>query len=107
MLVFLPSLGMFYVPEILGGAKNMLLGTFIKNQFLVVSNWPLGAAASSVLTLLLVIMAGFYRLTALRVAGRERKSLLPGVLAEPADDPSAKSLRAQRPEPSTQPGGAS
>lgn len=78
MLVFLPSLGMFYVPEILGGAKNMLLGTFIKNQFLVANNWPLGAAASSVLTLLLVFMAGLYRLASLRVAGRERKSLLPG-----------------------------
>ena len=80
MLVFLPSLGMFYVPEILGGAKNMLLGTFIKNQFLVANNWPLGAAASSVLTLLLVLMAGLYRIANLRVAGRERKGLLPGDL---------------------------
>lgn len=70
MLVFLPSLGLFYVPEILGGARNMLLGTFIKNQFLVAKNWPLGAAASSVLTLLLVIMAAMYRVSALRVAGR-------------------------------------
>jgi spermidine/putrescine transport system permease protein len=94
MLVFLPSLGMFYVPEILGGAKNMLLGTFIKNQFLVVSNWPLGAAASTVLTLLLVLMAGLYRLTAWRVAGRERKSLLPGALTEAADEPAARARRA-------------
>ena len=83
MLVFLPSLGMFYVPEILGGAKNMLLGTFIKNQFLVANNWPLGAAASTVLTILLVVMAGLYRLASLRVAGRERKGLLPGGLAGP------------------------
>ena len=82
MLVFLPSLGMFYVPEILGGAKNMLLGTFIKNQFLVANNWPLGAAASSVMTLLLVLMAGLYRLTSLRVAGRDRKGLLPGTLTD-------------------------
>lgn len=78
MLVFLPSLGMFYVPEILGGAKNMLLGTFIKNQFLVANNWPLGSAASSVLTILLIIMASLYRLASLRVAGKERKGLLPG-----------------------------
>ena len=75
MLVFLPSLGCFYVPEILGGAKNMLLGTFIKNQFLVANNWPLGAAASCVLTFLLIIMVGVYRLSSLRVAGRERKGL--------------------------------
>ncbi len=73
ILVFLPSLGCFYVPEILGGAKNMLLGTFIKNQFLVANNWPLGAAASFVLTIMLIIMAGLYRLSSLRVAGRERK----------------------------------
>lgn len=81
MLVFLPSLGMFYVPEILGGAKNMLLGTFIKNQFLVANNWPLGAAASTVLTILLVIMAALYRLSSLRVAGRDRKGLLGGLSA--------------------------
>ena len=80
MLVFLPSLGMFYVPEILGGAKNMLLGTFIKNQFLVANNWPMGAAASSVMTILLVIMAGLYRLSTLRASGRDRKDLLPGDL---------------------------
>ena len=78
ILVFLPSLGCFYVPEILGGAKNMLLGTFIKNQFLVANNWPLGAAASSVLTILLILMAGLYRLANLRVAEREREGLLPG-----------------------------
>ncbi|MDR0338723.1 MAG: ABC transporter permease subunit [Desulfovibrio sp.] len=78
MLVFLPSLGIFYVPEILGGAKNMLLGTFIKNQFLVANNWPLGAAASAVLTLALILMAGLYRLSSLRVAGREKKGLLGG-----------------------------
>ncbi|MCL1939112.1 MAG: ABC transporter permease subunit [Desulfovibrionaceae bacterium] len=80
MLVFLPALGMFYVPEILGGAKNLLLGTFIKNQFLVARNWPLGAAASSVLTLLLVVMAVLYRLSSLRVGGKDRKGLLPGGL---------------------------
>ena len=82
MLVFLPSLGCFYVPEILGGATNMLLGTFIKNQFLVANNWPLGAAASSVLTILLVVMAGLYRLASLRVAERDRKGLLPGDQAD-------------------------
>jgi spermidine/putrescine transport system permease protein len=110
MLVFLPSLGMFYVPEILGGAKNMLLGTFIKNQFLVVSNWPLGAAASSVLTLLLVLMAGLYRLAALRVAGRERKSLLsgglPGGLAEPENEADAGPARTARTKAGRQSGSA-
>ena len=72
MLVFLPSLGYFFVPEILGGATNMLLGAYIKNQFLVARNWPLGAAASSVLTILLLLMAGLYRLVSLRVEEKER-----------------------------------
>ncbi len=79
MLVFLPSLGCFYVPEILGGATNMLLGTFIKNQFLVANNWPLGAASSSVLTILLIIMALLYRLAGMRAGDRERKGLLAGM----------------------------
>ena len=68
MLVFLPSLGAFYIAEILGGATNMLLGTFIKNQFLVAKNWPLGAASSSVLTILLVLLAGLYRFVNVRAA---------------------------------------
>ncbi len=62
ILVFLPSLGAFYIPEILGGAKSMLVGNFIKNQFLVARDWPLGAAASTFLTLLLVLLLGMYRL---------------------------------------------
>ncbi len=62
ILVFLPSLGAFYIPEILGGAKSMLIGNFIKNQFLVARDWPMGAAASTFLTLLLVLLLATYRL---------------------------------------------
>jgi spermidine/putrescine transport system permease protein len=54
MLVFLPALGMFYVPDLLGGARSMLLGNYIKNQFLTSQNWPAGSAASVVLTLMMV-----------------------------------------------------
>ncbi|MDR1360025.1 MAG: ABC transporter permease subunit, partial [Deltaproteobacteria bacterium] len=75
ILVFLPSLGCFYIPEILGGATNMLLGTFIKNQFLVAKNWPLGAASSSVLTLLLVLLVLLYRFTSRRSAAVESMPL--------------------------------
>lgn len=72
MLVFLPSLGAFYIPEILGGAKAMLIGNFIKNQFLVTRDWPLGAAASTILTLLLALMVGLYALSVRRVSAKER-----------------------------------
>jgi spermidine/putrescine transport system permease protein len=44
MLVFLPAMTLFYIPNILGGAKSMLLGNLIENQFLVGMNWPEGAA---------------------------------------------------------------
>lgn len=77
MLVFLPSLGCFYVPEILGGSKSMLLGTFIKNQFLLTENLPLGSAASTVLTVLLLAMAALYRISNRRIASPENKTLLP------------------------------
>lgn len=60
MLVFLPALGMFYVPEILGGSRFMLLGNYITNQFLVARNWPLGAAASTILTVTLIVMIVVY-----------------------------------------------
>ncbi len=62
ILVFLPSLGAFYIPEILGGAKSLLVGNFIKNQFLVARDWPMGAAASTFLTLLLILLLLTYRL---------------------------------------------
>lgn len=72
MLVFLPSLACFYIPEILGGAKAMLIGNFIKNQFLVARDWPLGAAASTILTLLLVLLILAWWIASRRVAARER-----------------------------------
>ena len=49
LLVFLPALSMFYVADLLGGAKSLLVGNFIKNQFLSARNWHFGAAASAVL----------------------------------------------------------
>ncbi len=60
MLVFLPGIGMFYVSDVLGGAKAMLLGNFIRDQFLTTRNWPLGAAASVTLTVLMGFMLVLY-----------------------------------------------
>lgn len=45
-LVFLPSMGMFYIADLLGGPKALLLGSVIKSEFLFTRNWPLGAALS-------------------------------------------------------------
>jgi spermidine/putrescine transport system permease protein len=50
ILVFLPAMSMFYIPDILGGAKSLLVGNLIQNEFLAAHNWPLGSAVSIVLT---------------------------------------------------------
>lgn len=61
ILVFLPAMTLFYIPTILGGARSILLGNMIQNQFLVFDNWPQGAATSVALTASLVLLLSFYR----------------------------------------------
>lgn len=46
VLVFIPSLGAFITPYLLGGGQNMMLGTFIQQEFLVARDWPFGSALS-------------------------------------------------------------
>lgn len=60
ILVFLPAMTLFYIPDILGGAKSILLGNLIQNQFLVAQNWPLGSAVSTMLTLVLASLLLIY-----------------------------------------------
>ncbi len=54
ILVFIPSLGAYVTPRVLGGGKNMMLGNLIELQFGAGRNWPLGAAIS--ITLLAIVM---------------------------------------------------
>ena len=62
ILVFLPALTLFYVPDMLGGGKGLLLGNFIQWQFTKpVPDWPLGAASSTILTLVLLMMILAYK----------------------------------------------
>ena len=60
LLVFIPSLGMYYVPEMLGGGKVMLIGTLIKNQFLMTKTWPFGASLAILLILITLAMMWIY-----------------------------------------------
>ncbi|MGZ3771626.1 MAG: ABC transporter permease [Bdellovibrio sp.] len=55
MLVFIPSLGEYVIPDLLGGAKNMLYGNLITEQFLKSRDWPLGAALSVTLMVTLLV----------------------------------------------------
>lgn len=60
ILVFLPSLGMFFVPDLLGGAKDLIIGSFIRNQFLTFRDWPFGSVASVILTILMMLLIFIY-----------------------------------------------
>jgi spermidine/putrescine transport system permease protein len=55
-LVFLPSFCLFYIPDIMGGAKDLLVGNLIKNQFLTARDWPFGSAVSVVLTVIMSLL---------------------------------------------------
>ncbi|MGQ3892644.1 ABC transporter permease [Legionella sp. CNM-4043-24] len=61
ILVFLPAMTLFYIPNVLGGARSILLGNLIQNQFLVLEDWPQGAATSTVLTAILLVLLICYR----------------------------------------------
>ncbi|MCE7965802.1 MAG: ABC transporter permease [Nitrospira sp. NTP2] len=62
ILVFIPSIGAFITPDLLGGAKSMMIGNLIQHEYLVVRDWPLGSAVSFVLMgLVLLAVALYYR----------------------------------------------
>ena len=61
ILVFVPSLGAFLAPDLLGGAKNFMIGSLIEEQFKGnAGNWPFGAAASMILLSLVLLVLMFY-----------------------------------------------
>ncbi len=56
ILVFIPTVGAFITPHLLGGGQSMMLGTLIQHECLVVRDWPFGSAISFVLMLLVVVV---------------------------------------------------
>ncbi|MBL9072467.1 ABC transporter permease [Tabrizicola sp.] len=60
ILVFVPALGAYVTPRVLGGGKNMMIGNFIELQFGQGRNWPLGAALSMTLLLIVTTALLFY-----------------------------------------------
>jgi spermidine/putrescine transport system permease protein len=69
ILVFIPSLGAYVIPRVLGGGKNMMLGNLIELQFGAGRNWPLGAAISITLMALVMVALLFYVRNASRSGG--------------------------------------
>lgn len=55
VLVFIPSLGAYLTPDLLGGARSMMVGNLIQHEYLVARDWPLGSALS--ILLLLIVMS--------------------------------------------------
>jgi len=61
-LVFIPALGSFLTADLLGGAKQLMIGNLIQNQFSAARNWPFGSAASFVVTAVAMIaVVGYLR----------------------------------------------
>lgn len=58
--VFVPTLGYFFISDLMGGGQTMMIGNLIENQFLSAQNWPFGAALSIVLILFTIVLLRLY-----------------------------------------------
>jgi spermidine/putrescine transport system permease protein len=73
ILVFIPSIGSFITPDLLGGARSMMIGNLIQHEYLVVRDWPLGSAVSFVLMAIVMAAVMWYYRTASREGALERR----------------------------------
>ncbi|MBC7180485.1 MAG: ABC transporter permease, partial [Roseovarius sp.] len=72
ILVFIPSIGAYVTPRVLGGGRSMMMGNLIGLQFGQGRNWPLGSALAMVLLVIVVIALIFYlRITTRETGGRD------------------------------------
>ena len=69
LLVFIPALGSFLTSDLLGGAKEMMIGNLVQNQFSAARNWPFGSAASFIVMTLVLAAVMLY----LKVKDREQE----------------------------------
>jgi spermidine/putrescine transport system permease protein len=72
ILVFIPAIGAYVTPRILGGGRNLMLGNLIELQFGQGRNWPLGAALALTLLAIVVVALLFYIRTTMRETGGRR-----------------------------------
>ncbi len=71
ILVFIPSIGAYVTPRVLGGGRSMMMGNLIGLQFGQGRNWPLGSALAMVLLVIVVVALVFYlRITSRETGGR-------------------------------------
>lgn len=72
IFVFVPSLGNFVVPELLGGGKTVMVGNLIRDQFLKARDWPFGAVLALSVIILLVALFAAQAFVSRRISGRGR-----------------------------------
>ncbi|NCC07482.1 MAG: ABC transporter permease [Clostridia bacterium] len=61
ILTFIPSMGLFFIADILGGNKVVLVGSLIQDQLMKAHNWPFAAALSVVLMIMTTLMISLYK----------------------------------------------
>ena len=61
VLVFVPSMGLFFISDLLGGSKTLLLGNLIKNEFMQARNWPMGATLSIAMLVFTTVFIYIYK----------------------------------------------
>jgi spermidine/putrescine transport system permease protein len=72
ILVFIPSIGAFITPDLLGGARSMMVGNLIQNQFAMVRDQPFGSAVAFLLTFVVLVLLA----ATLRTAQRATREIL-------------------------------
>lgn len=60
LLVFVPTLGLFFITDLMGGSKVVLMSNLVKNQFLTARDWPFGSAISVILMIVMIILIFYY-----------------------------------------------
>jgi spermidine/putrescine transport system permease protein len=73
LLVFIPALGSFLTSDLLGGAKQMMIGNLVQNQFSSARNWPFGSAASFIVMALVLAAVMIYLRVKDQSGGRESR----------------------------------
>jgi spermidine/putrescine transport system permease protein len=56
VIVFIPAVGNFIVPDVLGGAKGLMIGNLVEQQFLSARNWPFGSALSMIVMAVVLVV---------------------------------------------------
>jgi spermidine/putrescine transport system permease protein len=72
LLVFIPALGSFLTSDLLGGAKQLMIGNLVQNQFSAARNWPFGSAASFIVMALVLVAVLLYLRVKDKAPGQDR-----------------------------------